>query len=151
MSNAVTFATTLHVRETCLCLHSQRAARAIARHFDEALRPLGLTAGQFSLLISLNRPEPPTIGPVADLLAVDRTTLTAAIKVLERRGLMTATPDPLDRRARRLALTPAGLELLRRAAPVWQAAHDVLDRAMPDADALRRDLVRLWQVSEGRT
>jgi len=48
------------VRDTCLCLHLQRAARAVARRFDEALRPLGLTSGQFSLLMSLNRPEPPT-------------------------------------------------------------------------------------------
>src|SRR6266851_5073640 len=95
MSNAesLPFATTLHVRDTCLCLHLQRAARAVARHFDESLRPLGLTNGQFSLLISLNRPEPPTIGNVAALLAMDRTTLTAALKPLERRGLVKVAID----------------------------------------------------------
>ncbi len=68
-------AATHQVRDTCLCLHVQRAARALARRFDEALRPLDLTNGQFSLLMSLNRPEPPSIGSVAALLAMDRTTL----------------------------------------------------------------------------
>jgi hypothetical protein len=59
MSNTVSLATTVHVRDTCLCLHLQRAARAVARRFDTALRPLGITNGQFSLLMSLNRPERP--------------------------------------------------------------------------------------------
>ena len=67
MSNraAVSFQTTLHVRDHCLCLAAQRAARALARRFDEALKPAGITSGQFSLLMSLNRPAPPTIGSVA--------------------------------------------------------------------------------------
>jgi hypothetical protein len=73
MSNLIDipFETTLLVRDTCLCLHVQRAARAVARQFDEALRPVGLTNGQFSLMMSLNRPEPPPMGPVANLLAMD--------------------------------------------------------------------------------
>ncbi len=114
---------TLQVRDTCLCLHVQRAARALARRFDEALRPVGLTSGQFSLLMSLNRPEAPTIGSVAQLLAVDRTTLTANLKPLERRGLLTVTVDPADRRGRRLLLTAAGREALSAAAPIWKRAH----------------------------
>ena len=80
---------TLEVRDACLCLHVQRAARALGRRFDEAFRPLDLTNGQFSLLMSLNRPQPPSIGSVASLLAMDRTTLTAALKPLVRRGLVT--------------------------------------------------------------
>src|SRR5947209_799278 len=98
------YATTRIMRDTCLCLHLQRAARAVARRFDEALRPLGLTNGQFSLLMSLNRPEPPTIGSVAALLAMDRTTLTANLKPLTRRGLVEVRIDAADRRGRRLIL-----------------------------------------------
>src|ERR1700693_3094939 len=93
---AVPYQTTLHVRDTCLCLHMQRAARALARRFDEALRPVGLTNGQFSLLMALNRPAPPPMGPVASLLAMDRTTLTAALKPLERRGLVKISREPSD-------------------------------------------------------
>src|SRR6185312_150652 len=101
-SAQVPFETTLLVRDTCLCLHVQRAARALARRFDDALRPLDLTHGQFSLLTSLNRPAPPTIGSVAELLAMDRTTLTANLKPLERRGLLKVTVDKEDKRSRRL-------------------------------------------------
>src|SRR6267142_6663234 len=92
------FEITLVVRDTCLCLHLQRAARAVARRFDDALRPLGLTSGQYSLLMSLNRPEPPSIGAVATLLAMDRTTLTAALKPLVMRRLAQVAMDPDDGR-----------------------------------------------------
>src|SRR5438045_7150851 len=107
MSNRVSlpYGTTIEVRDTCLCLHLQRAARAVARHFDELMRPAGLTSGQFSLLMSLNRPEPPTMRAVADLLAMDRTTLTANLKQLERRGLLRIRIARADRRSRRLILT----------------------------------------------
>ncbi|MGA0596978.1 MarR family winged helix-turn-helix transcriptional regulator [Enterovirga sp. CN4-39] len=117
------FDTTLRVRDQCFCLHVQRAARAVGRRYDEALRPFGLTNGQFSLLMSLNRPEPATMGPVANLLAMDRTTLTAALKPLERRGLVEIAPDPKDRRSRRLLLTEDGRSLLARALPVWEATQ----------------------------
>src|ERR1700761_925506 len=105
MSNPVPFSTTLEVRDSCLCLFTQRAARALARRFDEVLRRVGLTNGQFSLLMSLNRPEPPPMGPVAKLLAMDRSTLTAALKPLEKRGLVRIETDPNDRRSRLLMLT----------------------------------------------
>src|ERR1700684_2658611 len=119
----VPFETTLLVRDTCLCLHVQRTARALARRFDEALRPLDLTNGQFSLMMSLNRPVPPGMGSLAQLLAMDRTTLTAALKPLERRGLIETKVDPMDRRGRLLVLTPKGLKLLESAVPIWARTH----------------------------
>ena len=144
MSNPprVPFGTTLEVRDACLCLHLQRAARAVARRFDAAFRPLGLTSGQFSLLMPLNRPEQPTMGSVAALLAMDRTTLTANLKPLERRGLVRVTVDDADRRSRRLALTPAGRSLLTAAVPIWRDTHADIDRLLPrpDPEMLRQDL-----------
>ena len=138
----VPFETTLRVRDCCLCLHVQRAARALARRFDEALRPLDLTNGQFSLMMSLNRPEPPSMGPVASLLAMDRTTLTAALKPLVRRGLIQITPDPSDRRSRILKLTSAGRKLLADATPMWKSTNEEVERAIPDGEPekLRRGL-----------
>lgn len=140
----VPFATTILVRDTCLCLHVQRAARALARRFDEALRPFGLTNGQFSLLMSLNRPEPPNMGSVASLLAMDRTTLTAALKPLERRGLVAISSGTDDKRSRLMSLTPEGRRVLARAVPLWQATHRaVADDLGGTADRLLGDLRRL--------
>ena len=138
---AVPFTTTLHVRDHCLCLHAQRAARALSRRFDEAFRPLGLTSGQFSLLMSLNRPEPPTIGMVAEVLAMDRSTVTANLKPLERMGAVTVSVDAKDRRGRRAALTEAGQALLARAAPIWVEVHAAVEAELDGAaDALRKGL-----------
>jgi DNA-binding MarR family transcriptional regulator len=141
-SNPLPFAVTHQVRDTCLCLHLQRTARVVARRFDEALRSLDLTNGQFSLLMSLNRPDPPTIGDVADLLAMDRTTLTANLKPLERRGLVKITIDKADKRSRRLMLTEAGRSLLVAAVPVWKRTHTAIERLLTrsDPDHLRADL-----------
>ena len=121
------YETTILVRDSCLCLHVQRTARALARRFDTALRPLGLTNGQFSLMMSLNRPVAPAIGAVASLLAMDRTTLTAALKPLKRRGLIRTKTDHDDHRARLLELTPQGRKLLARAVPVWTTTHAALE------------------------
>ena len=127
------FEVTREVRDRCLCLHAQRAARVLGRRFDAAFRPLGVTHGQFSLMLALNRPEPPPLGAVAALLAIDRTTLTAALKPLGRRGLVTVTAGADDRRSRRAALTDAGRALLGRAVPIWRAQHDAIDRALAAA------------------
>lgn len=135
--------TTLLVRDSCLCLHVQRAARTLARLFDEALRPTGITSGQFSLMMALNRPFPPSIGSVAQLLAMDRTTLTAALKPLERRGLVMVSVDPQDRRGRLLALTEAGQLLLKQAVPIWERAHAEVEARVGDAGALRAGLLTL--------
>jgi len=136
------YETTILVRDSCLCLHVQRAARALARRFDNALRPLGLTNGQFSLMMSLNRPEAPAIGAVASLLAMDRTTLTAALKPLQRRGLIKITKDHDDHRARLLELTPQGRQLLARAVRVGAGTDAAVEARLGagEPDRLRKNL-----------
>lgn len=144
-ASPVPFETTLQVRDTCLCLHTQRAARALARRFDEALRPAGLTNEQFSLLMALNGPEPAAMSRLAALLGADRTTLTAALKPLAKRGLAHIAVDPQDKRARRIALTADGRACLAAALPLWTAAHRRLEAELDgsDPDRLRRDLASL--------
>ena len=154
MSNAcdIPFETTHLVRDTCLCLHAQRAARTLSRLFDDALRPVGLTSGQFSLLNALNRPAPPPIAPVAQLLAMDRTTLTAALKPLERDGLVTIAKDPADRRSRLLCLTEKGRETLASAIPIWRDLHGVVEAGLAglEPDNLRGALNSLSKSAPGR-
>ena len=132
MSNppTVPFEATLHVRDHCLCFGAQRAARALARRFDAAFRPLGLTNNQFSLMMSLNRPEPPGLGSVAAFLGMDRTTLTAALKPLERRGLVRVAPGEGDKRSRKLSLTEQGHALLAAALPIWERTHAEVDAGL---------------------
>ena len=136
-------ATSLAVRDRCLCLATQRAARALARRFDAAFAPLDLTNGQFSLMMSLNRPEPPLMRDVAALLAMDRTTLTAALKPLERRRLVAVAIDKTDRRGRRLRLTASGKALLACAYPIWERTHEEVEGLLEDAGRTRGEL---WTI-----
>ncbi len=131
---------THRVRDTCLCLHAQRAARVLARRFDNALRAVEMTNGQFSLMMALNRPGAPSMGSVAALLAMDRTSLTAMLKPLARRGWIEASVDEEDRRGRRLALTGEGRAALARAVPIWEREHAAIEARLDSADALRMGL-----------
>lgn len=142
MRDDLPLSVTRTVRDRCLCLHVQRAARALARRFDHALKTFGLTNGQFSLMVALNRPEPPRIADLAPFLAMDRTTLTAALKPLVRRGLVAMARDEADARSKRLALTEAGRDLLVQAMPVWTATHDAVDAELAghDLERLKGDL-----------
>jgi DNA-binding MarR family transcriptional regulator len=143
----IPFSTTLLVRDTCLCLHVQRAARVLARRFDVALKPAGLTNGQFSLMMSLNRPDLPglpkaTMGSLAELLGMDRTTLTAAARVLFDRGLVVIELERDDRRSKVLKLTSEGRRVLAGAVPIWTRVHAEIEGGLGEGEAkrLRRDL-----------
>ena len=141
-SAPVSLDTTLRVRDTCLCLHAQRAARALARRFDAALRPAGLTNSQFSLLNGLNGAQPKTPGAIAALLGADRTTVTAALKPLVRQRLAEIRRDSRDGRVRRIGLTSEGHVRLAVALPLWTRAHAQLEAELGGArlGEMRRDL-----------
>lgn len=154
MSNleSVSFEMTRHVYGHCLCFAAQRAARMLARRFDLALKPVGLTSGQFSLMMALNRDKPAPLGQIASLLAMDRTTLTANLKPLDRRGLLERTSDPEDRRGRWLALSGEGRRHLAVALPIWVATHQAIDAelAAVGAEGLRAGLAVLAQPPSGK-
>jgi len=119
-----------------------RSARP-ARRFDAASKPYGLTNGQFSLMMALNRPEPPRVGDLAAFLAMDRTMLTAASKPLQRRGLVEVLPDARDRRERWVRLTDDGRLLLVEVVPVWRETHDQMDREIGATETLCETLRRI--------
>lgn len=145
VSTVVPLETTLRVRDTCLCLHAQRAARALAARFDAALRPVGLTNSQFSLLNAVNGPQPKTPAELASVIGADRTTVTAALKPLVRQGLAEIAPDLKDRRVRRVVLTARGHARLAAAIPLWVDAHDALEAELAGVDLgrVRHDLSAL--------
>jgi DNA-binding MarR family transcriptional regulator len=119
------------VRDACLCLHVQRAARLLGRQYDEALRDVELTNEQFSLLVALAQPEPPSMSELAAALGMDRTTLTASLKPLERRGLVDTVSSELDRRVRLVSLTQPGHRLLQAALPAWRKLQSRISRELP--------------------
>jgi DNA-binding MarR family transcriptional regulator len=133
------------VRDRCLCLHLQAAARAVADRFDTALKPLGLTSGEYSLLVVLSRPQPPRAAEVERLLVMEPAALVAALAPLEHRGLLAVIPDPSPDCGYRLELTAAGFLLLAQALAVWRGVHDSLSELLvgSDAGALRGDLLAL--------
>jgi len=126
--------TVREIRDQCLCLATQRAARLLARRFDRLFAPLGLTNGQFSMLVALSGQWKPRLGELADFLAMDSTTVTAAVKTLEKRGLVALMPDEADARVRRPALTDAGRVLVAQAVPLWRAEHGKVNAEMAPQD-----------------
>lgn len=135
MSNEPTSPSAREISEACLCFHTQRAARALARRFDAAFRGLGITNGQFSLMTMLSGAEHRRMSETAAFLMMDRTTLTAAIKALERKGLVVVALDPKDRRGRLISLTDLGRSTLEAAKPIWYDEHARLERESAGLDA----------------
>ncbi|NBZ88618.1 MarR family winged helix-turn-helix transcriptional regulator [Stagnihabitans tardus] len=111
------------IRDSCLCLATQRAARVLARRFDRLFAPLGITNGQFSMMVALTGQWRPKLSELAQFLAMDQATMTAAVKTLEKRGLLTLAPDEADGRIRRPVLTEEGRKVVTEAAPLWKSEH----------------------------
>lgn len=107
----------------CHCLAARRRARLVTRYYESALRAHGLRATQFSVLAVLALAGPLTMGRLATLLGLERTTLTRSAGPLERDGWIGAARSP-DGRERRLRLTAAGRRKLEAAFPAWKAAQD---------------------------
>ena len=133
------------VASTCVCLALRRAARNVSRHYDDALRPLRINNGQFSMLTMIAGIQPIAIGMLAETLVMDRTTVTAALKPLIREGWVRLAVSTADARGRDAMLTASGLALVKRAIPRWEAAQDDLRRGLSEArtSALMRSLADL--------
>lgn len=145
----------LEVRDRCLCFVAQRAARELARRFDRLLAPVGLTNGQFSMMVATGGMGNPKPGDLARSLAMDHATVTAAIRKLEKRGLVSVGTDADDRRARRLSLTAEGVALVRKAMPLWRAEHTRLDAELTsaghEARRIRANLLQIAPLSGAAT
>jgi DNA-binding MarR family transcriptional regulator len=108
-----------------MCANIRRAARAFTQSYDEALRPLGLTITQFTILQALSLAGEPTQGELGEILAMDSTTLTRTLAIMDRHGWI-AKKYGADRRERRLSLTRSGEAEFNRAFPYWRSAQEAL-------------------------
>jgi DNA-binding MarR family transcriptional regulator len=133
------------VAAECFCLNLKRAARVVARRYDAALEPVGLRNGQYSTLMAVAGMQPVSMHVLAEMRGMDRTTLTATLKPLQRRGLISTRLDTADRRSRMLSLTNDGAVLLREAVPLWKKVQQSIGRTVGSATdlELREQLARL--------
>ena len=115
--------TAADIGTTCVCLGVRKAARLLARRYDDAFRPLGITSGQFSILAALMQDSPVPLGMLAETLGMDRTTLNRNLKPLEAIALVATRSDTSDARVRGLKLTARGHLLLEQAIPIWAAVQ----------------------------
>jgi DNA-binding MarR family transcriptional regulator len=111
----------------CHCLAARRKARALTRLYEAKLRPHGLRATQFSIMVGLALGGPRRVSALADMLGLERTTLTRGAALLERDGWVETRPSA-DGRERLLQLTRAGRRKLESAYPAWKAAQDAVSK-----------------------
>lgn len=103
----------------CACLNLRKASRAVTQLFDQTLKPSGIRATQFSILVAALRRAPVTITRLAQALVMDRTTLTRDLRPLEAQGFIQVSPGS-DRRTRTVTLTARGREVVVSALPLWE-------------------------------
>jgi DNA-binding MarR family transcriptional regulator len=108
---------------TCVLMRTRLVSRVITGIYDEKLRPLGIGAAHFALLVVIYQTEPATRAEIGRILHLDRSTLTRNLKVILSEGWAAEIQGLADGRARPLLLTKAGKDLLRRAESAWQAAQ----------------------------
>jgi DNA-binding MarR family transcriptional regulator len=133
MKSSANVGTILPVR--CNCTRIRRAARKVTRFYDACLAPVGVTASQFTLLAYLKHQGPMRMSQLAELLAMDRTTLGHNLRPLERDGLLEIIPSKEDRRARLVAIIAAGLHRIKQGRPLWDQAQCAFERAFGTSKA----------------
>jgi len=111
-----------HKLETCACFNVRKSARVLTQYYDEALHPIGLRATQFTTLAILSQAENITISDLADVLVMDRTTLTRNLRPLEDQGFLKSETGE-DRRTRVIRLSNKGMSKLKTAIPFWIKAQ----------------------------
>jgi DNA-binding MarR family transcriptional regulator len=111
--------------QNCICLGVRRAARAVTRVYEEALKSSDLKATQFSLLSYLALSGSASFPEITSYLSLDQSTLTRNLRPLERRGLIAVRPGP-DRRTRTITLTAKGRRLYDEVLPLWEQTQGAI-------------------------
>jgi DNA-binding MarR family transcriptional regulator len=111
------------IEATCLCLNVRKMARALTHSYEGFLQPGGLRITQFNLLVAIALAQKVPLTRLAEVLAMDRTTLARNLKPLESQNLATVETSTEDRRVRVIALTEHGRQLLTDALPRWRQAQ----------------------------
>jgi DNA-binding MarR family transcriptional regulator len=122
-----------YIAQNCACFNVRKAARAVTQFYDSTLKPSGLRATQFTLLVALSRRGKIGVTELADKLVMERTTLTRNLKPLQKQGLIEIAAGS-DRRTRSIFITEAGQKKLAAAIPYWQQAQEVIAEGLGNTD-----------------
>ena len=120
----------LEKTRSCYCLAARKRARELTRRYEAALRPYGLKATQFSVLAALSQTGPLPVTQLAEILGLERTTLTRVAGVMEKHGLLSISAGSKDERVRVLAVTAKGRNRLTKAIPAWKRVQDAVAREL---------------------
>jgi len=133
---------------SCASFNFRRTARAVTRLYDQAFEPFGIRSTQFTILVGIAKTQPTSISALADVLVIDRTTLTRSLRLLKQQGLLSVS-ERSTKRQRFLTLTPRGERVLGKSLPVWRDAHERFVRTL-GADywtSLRNELEKLAKIA----
>src|SRR5437667_3994293 len=132
----------------CVCSTLRMVSRAVTQLYDDILRPSGLRVTQFSILATMARSGEANLRQLEAALAIDQTTLTRSLNLLERDRMIERVPHP-DGRIKAMRLTGKGRRVLSVARPLWaQAQNKVLkDLGARVWDDAQRRLARLLHVA----
>jgi DNA-binding MarR family transcriptional regulator len=113
----------LEIRKVCVCSGLRKASQAVTKVYNDHLRPTGLNATQFGIILTVKKLDPITISKLAEELAIDRTTCTRNLKVLQKDSFVRFEGGE-DKRVKQVVLTKQGIEVLREATPLWKNAQN---------------------------
>ncbi|MCV0426947.1 MAG: MarR family winged helix-turn-helix transcriptional regulator [Roseibium sp.] len=130
----------------CVLDNSRKAARAVSRYYNGLARQVGMTAGQFSVLVAVRQARDETTGQLADRLSMDRTTLVRNVALLERDGLLKSAPVR-EGKAKCYRVTERGEDLLQEALPLWRKAQSEV-KALLGNDDFFKTIRSLKKLSE---
>ena len=116
----------------CACATLRRASRALSQGYEEALRPVGLRATQFTILQALDLAREVTQRRLGQILALDSTTLTRTLRIMTRAGWI-AERRGTDRRERLLSLSEEGRSVFDAARPHWEGAQAEMRQRLGEA------------------
>ncbi len=126
---------------SCISTRVRQLSRIVTRVYDDAMRPLGITASQFTLLTQLAQQDGITAVEIGHSLDIEKSTLSRNLKRLLALGHITMDP-PAGRRGRGLHLTPKGEMVIQQGFLVWREAQTRTIRVMgPESRSILDNLL----------
>jgi MarR family transcriptional regulator, organic hydroperoxide resistance regulator len=117
-------------RYPCLCAVTRKAGRILTKQYDKYLKPSGLKTTQFSMLVNIARNPAITVSELAELLAMDQTTVSRNLRLLEKIGYIHLEPGVADQRIKRIQIADMGMSKMNEARPLWQKAQLDMERVL---------------------